>query len=392
MKKNLFVIIIFLSTFSNAASSFKADLSRLKEALGIHKLSTSELDSFQNPYIGQTQFRLREKNAPWAGNYFSMKDGGIAQRWQSPDSGILNLDDKPTKNDILRMTAEQINKLSPAEKYDIYRGDYSFAVTEHELLNRGPLREPKPENWEGFCNGVRCAGNILPEPENAITLISPDGVKVTFQAADLKALAGASYFFVEKYAQMGSPTTESHKAEDQPNAAAFDMTLRYFLAKKKKPFVIDASLDSEIWNETVVGYIREISEPYALSSEEKSKHPRAVFKAEVSGHLETLGEIDIQETNTATKALIAQGNRLTKVPIRYTLFLDSRQNIIDGVWHPAVTSQGVDFVWFGAGRGTDAEYGQISTGNESLDFSVINKLVKKSSRGSCRALLNPTNP
>ena len=85
----------------------------------------------------------------------------------------------------------------------------------------------KVEEWEGFCNGVRCAGINLPEPTHKIAVKNPDGIQVRFEPADLKALAAASYFYVEKYSQLGSPTRVG-KAQDQPNAGAFDLALRYF--------------------------------------------------------------------------------------------------------------------------------------------------------------------
>lgn len=379
----LFSFLLIPSAMASE-ESFKNDLHYFKNALKMARFSQSGVEEFLNPYIGKSVFRLNESNAPWAGNYFPMQSGGIANRWQDQNKKLINLDWKPTKERLLTMNQERINRLSPAEKFDIAMGDYSFAVTTHEMINRGPKRPLKPEEWEGFCNGVRCAGIILPEPKQAIEITNKDGITVRFEPADLKALAGASYFYVEQYAQLGSPTNIG-KSQFQPNPAVFDLTIRYYLAEKMKAFVFDSHLGNEIWNESAIGYRRTIGEAVNLTAAERARFQGAIKKAEVEVILESLAEIDIKKSNVETKKAVAEGKLHEHVPLHYTLYLNKKGQAIDGTWKQPKDTRGVDFVWFGGGKGTDAQYSENS-GNPFLDFKRLKKLFTDSSKHICRSL------
>lgn len=383
----VFFLISQSLTFGQAAlaGSYSEDLEYLKNALKISRFSDRDLPAFQNPSKGQSQFRLDAKRAPWAGNFFPMKDGGIAYRWQDPQPKHLNIAQTFTKEDFLRMTPEQINKLSPSEKYDLMMGDYNFSATKHELVLRGPLRQTPVQNWEGFCNGCRAAGILLPEPNRAVSLKNPDGIHILFNIADLKALAGSSYFYVEKYAQLGSPSRDS-RGQSQPNAAVFDLALRYFVGEKRKSFVVDSHLGTEIWNESVVGYQRRAIEA-ELTFEEKSQRPWAVSKVEVRLAIETLGEISIHASDQPTKEEVARGARSGRISSGYVLYVDSEGKALDGVWKNASGDRGIDFAWFPGGKGTDSERSNGEVGNPWLDFSKIRKLFIRSARPiSCKEI------
>lgn len=380
LQNKLFAICVWTFVGHSAlAASYFEDLQNLRTALEISNFSSTKLNDYKNPLLGQNQFQLPEKKAPWAGNFFPMKDSGLANRWQSPQK-LASLKDLYTKDSILKMTAEEISKLSPIEKYDILMQDYGFSATRHEMYHRGPLRDVAPEAWEGFCNGVRAAGIILPEPQRPIVIKNADGVAVEMNIADLKALAGASYFYVENYAQMGGPSNKM--ADNQPNAAVFDLTIRYFLGEKKRAFIIDAHLGNEIWNESVVGYTRKVSAKMELSPEEKMQFPRAAEKVKVDLVLQTLGEVDIAGGNRKTQADVAAKRLNQQYPIStgYFLYLDAKGEILDGKWVNGYGTRGVDFAWFGSGKGMDSAYSNYGqSGNAKLDFSVIKKFFKKAS-------------
>jgi len=367
-------------------NSYARDLGALQEALGIAGFSKNIPDEYSDPTHGPLDFMLNARQAPWAGNYFPMFKGGLANRWQTREKiDIEKLRD--IKKSLRQLTPDQINRLSPIEKYDLYRGDYTFKSTLHELHKRGPLRPLPVEEWEGFCNGVRCAGIHLPEPKHPITVASRDGIPVTFQPADLKALAGASYFFVEKYSQMGGPSFNDGHAQNQPNAAVFDLALRYYVAAKKAAFVIDSHLGSEIWNETVIGYKRDLLEPEPLTAEDEQLFPGAVSKRRVRLDLYSLADVSIRESNQSTKAKVAAGDYHKTTKTEYTLFLDSSGRAINGLWKKTRGLRGIDFVWFSGGRGTDSKNPQ-GNGNELLSFRTISRLVKLSSQAlSCRQVL-----
>lgn len=378
----LSILLSLCGNSSHAVSDATEDLHWYQRALEFTKLSSDGLQRHMDPRQGPASFRLNEQNAPWAGNYFPMNAGGIANRWLTGSQPNQLL----TANQLDTMSTADQQKLSPVEKYDILMGFYDFRTTNHELQERGPLREgAPPQEWEGFCNGVRCAGVLLPEPLNAIEKVNPHGIVVRFEPADLKALAGASYFYTQNYAQIGSPTREA-TAENQPNPAVFDMALRFGLAKHKKAFIIDSHLGDEIWNETVVGYQRTLSENTALTENERARYPGAIAKMDVRLILETLGEIAIAASNRPTTAGVASGALLEKVNTGYTLFLDKNNQAIDGQWHPSSGTRGVDFAWFTSGRGADRKYTHLG-GNPFLRFGKINRLVRESAKPfQCRKI------
>jgi hypothetical protein len=381
LRKVIFTLIILISFKYAFAQEAEDDLYLFKQALKISKISQNELNKYLSPYEGPLVFRLGQGEAPWAGNYFSMKSGGIANRWRTNSYPIEIYD----KQSVLKLTSEQMYNLSPVEKYDLLLGRYDFRATQHEINNRGPGRDPFPDYWEGFCNGIRCAGLITEEPISNITLKNKDGIQIEFSPADIKALLGASYYYVEKYAQIGAPSMSS-KAETPPNPAVFDLALRYFLAINKKGFVIDSNLGPEIWNETVVGYKRKISLALKLTGDEKQKYPSAISKIQINVVLDTLGEIDIKETDNSTKQKVADGSLLSNLETSYFLYLDVNGNAIDGKWLHGTSLRGVDFAWFASGKGTD-HLNTEEGGNPYLRFDFISKLAHRSAKLICAQIL-----
>jgi hypothetical protein len=402
LKKPAASFLVSLLSLTVASSAFAAptpyanDFNGLFQALEQSRFSTRELWDFQNPLVGPANFILPEKRAPWAGNYFAMYKGGIANRWQRDEH--VRIDDHfPDAAEVARLTPQELNTLSPAEKYDLFVGDYKFSVTQHELIHRGPYRDMTPADWEGFCNGIRAAGFSVAEPTQAITVTNPDGIAIRFEPSDLKALAGASFFYADKYSDLGRPSRGDNVSEAPPNAAAFDLTLRYYLATKKKAFVIDTHLGSEIWNESVIGYKRQVSAPQALNRAEQNQFgAKAVHKLVVNTELFTLGEIGIAESNGPTKKQVAEGKMHTVTPVEYTLYIDAEGKAFDGAWTPTQSLRGVDFAWFTKGRGMDEHYTpdakedwMIGPGNKALRFKVLRGLLAKSAGpGQCRKLFN----
>jgi hypothetical protein len=381
MKTQYPLILIFLLSLNSfgAPADYSTEFNGLKNGLEISNFHFDNLWDYENPLVGANEFILPESHTAWAANYFPMKTGGAATRWQT--KSMPAVDEKfPTLTEVRRMTSKEIDHLSPAEKYDIFKGDYNFSFTRRELAARGPYRSLPPEIWEGFCNGLRAAGYSIDEPNFAIDVISSDGIKVRFQPADLKLLVGVSYFYVENYQGAGSPTRGETVAEHQPNAAIFDLALRYYLAEKKKAFVIDTNLGPEVWNESVIGYSRKISRRQQLSRQENYDYPQAVAKLFVKTRLYSLGEISIEESNKPTKAKVAAGEMHTVTPIAYWLYIDKNGKAVDGRWRDQKGLRGVDFMWMSSGRGMDSKYAEEGTGNKHLEFKVLENLIKVASR------------
>lgn len=366
-------------TTSIFAQQFQTDLGWLNQALRNAKKDVRSVGKFQKYNEGQKDFIFPNEIAPWGANYYPMVDNGIANRWQIKWNKREGLDGD-TKKDIIqtarakKLTPVEISLLSPAEKLDLYLGNYDFKITKRELRARGPLRRPTPKGWEGFCNGVRIAGVLTPEPIRPITVTNEDGLEIEFQPADLKALAGAAHFYVKVYNQIGSPTRSGNN-QNLPNAGVFDIALRTFLGENKRGFVIDVHPGDEIWNETVMGYQRDISNKVATTESERREHNGATKKVEVSLLYLALGEFHIEDSNGFTgDQTVSRSNRFSAT---YDLYLDDNDKIVDGEWK---SGRYPDFAWFGFGAGDKYHSRRGQSGNPHIPFSKILPLMKKASK------------
>jgi len=325
---------------------------------------------------------LNKDEAPWAGNYFPMAEGGLANRWHLREAVETTLDvglngQRLSKANVIAklkaLSPEDLRKLSPSEKMDIYMGYYDFRITKHELKMRGPQREMPVQDWEGFCNGVRAAGICMMEPKRLITVRNPNGIDIPFDPSDLKGLAGASYFYTEKYAAMGSPTmTAGLKNENPPNAGSFDVAIRSYLGMERRAFVIDNHPGTEIWNVSVVGYDRKILSEEIYNPIDSGRRSKARKKISVELVIDYLGEASISTSNRATTDRVADRQLTTKLRYTYELYVNESGRIVDGTW----IGDAPDMAWFPGGAGADAVSGNPSS-NVHLDYESLRGLVEQ---------------
>jgi len=268
---------------------------------------------------------------------------------------------------------------------DLYRNDYTFSITKTELTARGPLRTTPPvQGWEGFCNGMRAAGIMTHEPIRSVDVENRAGQKIKFEPADLKALAGLSYFFVEKFAMIGVNSVEANTATNQtattdekfrPNAGVFDIVLRTMIGHLKMGFVIDKHVQAQIWNEAVLGYRRTLKPVRAATAEEAQFGAVTVLPVDLG--LPVLGEIGIEDSNNETQGKVADGGYAMQLSYKYVLYLDAQQKIVGGRWEGAAP----DFAWFVGGKGTvDSTTNGNPQPNTSLHFEELAELLAKSTR------------
>lgn len=107
---------------------------------------------------------------------------GIAHRWQSqnPQDFQYQLN---TLAQLKTMSADDIMKLSPAEKYDIFNQRYDYPTVHSEWQRTSP-QDPQ---WEGICHGWAPASLSFAQP-NVVELTNADGIKISFGSSDIKAL------------------------------------------------------------------------------------------------------------------------------------------------------------------------------------------------------------
>jgi hypothetical protein len=102
---------------------------------------------------------LRDDRFGWSESYWPSNLGGIAYRWNHPNPQPFKYK-LHSKEEIMRMSQEQLGQLSPAELYDISQSDYKYSLTKKVLK----LYSPQDLWWEGICHGWSQAAANYPEP------------------------------------------------------------------------------------------------------------------------------------------------------------------------------------------------------------------------------------
>lgn len=332
----------------------------------------------------KTSRKLTRSGYGWIAHIFPYEVGGIAARWQvGKNSGryeLLNVGPqggKMTRGRVLQklkqMSKEEINKLSPVEKLDIWLGRYTFPATRIELENRGPKRDPAPASWEGFCNGVCAASLAQKEPKRRVTVQNEDGIKVVFEPSDIKALLVASYFYVERYAQVGLRPERLGlpvRVENLPNPVALDLAATKVIGEAGRGFALQLNPTwKELWNWTIIGYERELEKPRALRSR-ASFPPDAAWLVKVRLKLIASNLVVSAEQANRPESLSAR-ERQEAFIYEYDLVLDQEHRVIDGRYADIQTAPGM--IWFSAGRGMD----HVDGVNPKLPFDRIQELVQK---------------
>jgi hypothetical protein len=349
-------------------------------------ISQEELDNYFVYNQGQDTFYLDTDNMAWGSFYYPCPRGGIASRYRTntfPISTNLSWDA------VKMMDSVRLFKLSPAEKLDILMGNKNFDVTKWELRNRGPERgNHGDDGYCGYCNGSRVAGALLPEPYHNVTIScmkDPD-IKITFSPSDIKAIAAGSYMHPYFYLGIGSP---DQAGQNDPNPALVDIMLRLYLAKHKMPFFIDAEPGPALYNETVLGYDRQITGRKDASNEEKINYPGASKTIAVKTILYLQDELTIDQSNAPTLPVLSDKKKamamasasatynfwVHKLECQYFLFVDAQGTILNGKW----IGRPVDFVWAANGAGNDenSEHA-FNPGNKNIKFDPILLLVRQS--------------
>jgi hypothetical protein len=326
-------------------------------------------DASNRPQImgGGYDFRLealptqgQHSGPAWSGDYWPTYLGGIAQRWMF--RGDLA---KGVRYPLIQrheLEGRDLSRLSPAEKYDLYAGDYNYSVTQLERA-RTRVLDAAPGSiarWEGLCHGWAPASVTWQEPR-PVTLTSKDGIKIPFGSADVKALltlamhegkgsrqdflgrrCEADFGRLQTELNAGRITREQYRAQVESlscrdsNAGAFHVVLTNELGLRKTSFLMDMTPDVEVWNQALVSYRSQVG------SLKKQKSTGAAA--------ETVYEVDVTSTVTYITELASEWeahgpqdrSMLRDVVYRYRLELNAAREIVGGQW---TSEKHPDFLW-----------------------------------------------
>ena len=317
------------------------------------------------PLIG----KLDDERLGWSETYWPANKGGIAYRWNHPNPMPFAYDFH-TKEELLAMSRADIEKLSPAELYDIAQGDYTYSLTRKTLKQFTPM----DLWWEGICHGWSQAAANYPEPAQVLVQ-NPDGIRVPFGASDVKGLLAMhdAYNSQGTYTHIGGRCSAPGKVPGEGssrdsnvsmpseaqaesiecrdvNAGAFHVVMANMIGIQSKSLVADVDRFNDVWNQPVTAYESAFKEELVVEEAHYSYGVARRLRMEMKM---TYGE----ELQFANQAAINRGedNFVSKFPVtrtphqefrsknyEYILELDANDNIIGGEW---ISVTRPDFLW-----------------------------------------------
>jgi hypothetical protein len=231
-----------------------------------------EMDGYSDPFQvvipdGEARFDALPLDGaldrqPWSDSYWPENQGGIAYRWQRDEAHDYPL---LAKHEIREMPPAAVAQLSPAEKYDLFVGNYEYPLTQRVRSETSP----DEAGWTGYCHGWAPASMHHAEPQ-PITVVNPDGIEIPFGSSDLKALL--TYFDGEVVQTTWGPyalpfgrnpvgigsTCGSGRMVDPAcfdvNPGGLHAMLGNLVGIDKTGFVLEVDPAHEKWNQPVYAY------------------------------------------------------------------------------------------------------------------------------------------
>ena len=270
---------------------------------------------------------------PWSDTYWPKNKGSISHRWSNE---WMKRKGPQSAEEAMTWSASELQALSPAEKYDLYVGNYNYSLTSRVEAESSPLTP----SWQGHCHGWTMASIHYTEP-SPVTVTNPDGIRIDFGSSDIKALLtyyqgdvaqslwGQSILPFTRDVKVGGGTCLSQSPTDSncqdANPGLFHIALANFLGVRKQAFGIDATTTREKWNHPVYRYQSEIlgeRSPGPGAQEETVREvivrSRVTYATEIEPRWDPVLTTDYQAS-------------VDKV-YTYTLELNEQGEIIGGQW------------------------------------------------------------
>ncbi len=348
----LFILITFLSHCSDPSSTS----SSLQEAWNSAN-DPAIFGIYNSKQFKSIPRRALLRDLPWSGSYWPLTQGGITYRWQTKVRPLQS----PDYYQISNMGRAQLNRLSPAEKYDLWFGQFTYPLTSHIRQTR-QLTELNGhlEDWNGICHGWAVASIRHKLTGKSVTVQNAYGHVFEFYKADIEALV--SQYYADQTAMVNIGSRCNYEGNQFPssgrvavdecrdvNPGAFHLTLDHYINTLKKPFIADISWDSQVWNYPIVGYKTSHRKIIPFQGDGPLANHRAEGTAFTVSVTNKLTYVAGSSPSTGKSKSI-----LKTLTLRYTLELDQNQNIIGGEW---ISRKRPDFLWIFQDHGaTEGSY------------------------------------
>lgn len=355
---------------------------------------------------------FNEELTPAQSNQIALKVGELKQQKNAVNfkkskdykTYFFDLDRPRNAKELALLSQADIDRLSPAEKFDVYMY-LKTGKENHFKLTRDVLGAASPSDayWEGICHGWSSASLEFGEPE--AQSFSSRGLTVNFGSSDLKALLSYYHAAITKNwitnkkvltgrvgERCGTPFTkdawfikdgvEYYKTvangkvavnkvpEDcvDTNAGSFHIVLANMIALQNQGFSAEVVRDSEVWNQPVYKYETEVVNesstlrPWASAGASKQVEVKtSMYYANDGGRMFWIHDGSDDEFYAWWEQTTGTDNyRFDHKEFRYILDLDKNGNIIGGQW---LSYERPDFLWHKKSRGfigTGTFYGIVN--------------------------------
>ena len=324
--------------------------------------------------------------APWSDTYWPLYQGMLGARYASSAyNSIVKIwknfyeyvfQTRTLSQVINGGDVNEIDQLSPAEKYDLLIGGFDPSSRPHGLFTEAIWNDTKMqvkdgdiEQWMGICHGWAPAAFMDKRPNNKIQATLNNGYKLNFYPSDIKALS--SYIWSKaRYSTRfagGRCNTKDPKRDEATgrivseecwdvNPATWHLAMVNLVGQAGRSFVLDATYDYEVWNQPIHSYSYQYFNPQKMEMVNSLQEAKvkvgfqgdkfANFRRNPSarylvGVVMTLNYV--VETNPSHAITDSpQRDGLRNVQYAYDLELDSQGNIIGGEWYKDAHP---DFIW-----------------------------------------------
>jgi hypothetical protein len=275
----------------------------------------------------------------WSGHYWPSKHGSINHRWNSPRQEKFDYK-SPTREQVAAMSLDELAMLSASEKYDLFLGRYDYPLKKEAS---GVASRLAP-SWAGICHGWAPAALHHSEPV-ARVVTNPDGIRIPFASADIKAVLSYFYAFhyeVESTHQMGlrcffgSWVGGARGCDQDLNAGAFHIVMANKLGLQNEGFLMDKERFNEVWNQPVVAFKSRVIDANLPASRKAAK--TAVREQRIATEL-----FYTDESDPVWDAVWGTPNQVIgSMQLQYRIEIDREGRIVGGEWE---SKERPDFLW-----------------------------------------------
>jgi len=296
---------------------------------------------------------------PWSGDYWPVYLGGLGQRYADPRYPLATdwkknheyVQKHPAREILASGDPAAIDRLSPAEKYDLLVGDLNMGLTARAWAEgqQDHERDGGVATWPGIGHGWAAAASQVPRPRHPVQVVAADGRPLRLFPADIKALASLLW----ARATVVSRFTGGRGEDTDPGT--FHLALVNQLGVARRSLIIDATRDHEIWNQPVFAYRYDLFNPRtrrhaatladARTSLDALDHDpfaarRGPCSAALVGVMMELGYVRAAIPTHAADS--PARDQIRSVRYLYDLELDADDEIVGGAWY---TRNHPDLLW-----------------------------------------------